>query len=65
MAKAKTTPIDSEADYKVELERSISVGRRMVHPGPNVKLRGNVLQAALDADADSVKSYEPANEVGA
>lgn len=57
--------LDRETVYRVELNRSIQVGRHPVHPGPNVKLRGDVIEAAMAADPDAVKSYEPAKEVGA
>lgn len=60
---ARAPKINPDDIYKVELNRSITVGRSPVHPGPNVKLRGDVLQTAVDADATAVKSYELAPEV--
>jgi len=62
MAKAPTK-INPNDIYKVVLNRSIPVGRQSVHPGPNVKLRGDVLQTVIDRDAKAVESYELAPEV--
>lgn len=59
MAKTPTTTIDPNAIYLVNLTRSIRVGRNVIHPGANVKLRGDVLENSIEADASIVSSYEP------
>ena len=38
--------IDVNASYEVTLAQAIQVGRRLVHPGPRVVLRGDVLKGA-------------------
>jgi hypothetical protein len=57
--KPKGDTIKDDEPYRVMLARSIKVGRGMVHPGENVKLRGDVLKAAMAQDADAVVSFEP------
>jgi hypothetical protein len=57
--KIKPDPIKDDALYRVMLARSIRVGRGMVHPGENVKLRGDILKAVTAQDADAVVSFEP------
>lgn len=57
--KLKGDTISDDALYRVVLARSIRVGRGMVHPGENVKLRGDILKAAMAQDADAVVSFEP------
>ena len=65
MAKSATkAAINPDGLYRVYLARSIKVGRRPVHPGPNVKLRGDVLESVIASDPDAVKSYEPAKTIG-
>lgn len=61
MAKQPTPPtVDPQATYAVQLARSIRVGRTMVHPGPRVRLRGDVVAAVLADNADAIVAYEPA-----
>lgn len=43
--------IKNEATYDVVLSKSIKVGRATVHPGTNVRLRGDALKEASAADA--------------
>tara|TARA_R110002124_G_scaffold284368_1_gene461502 strand:- start:22520 stop:22693 length:174 start_codon:yes stop_codon:yes gene_type:complete len=43
--------IDHSATYHVVLLRSVKVGRATVHPGPKVKLRGDIL-ATVMADVE-------------
>lgn len=60
-APAKQSPVIVPEDtFRVDLARSIRVGRSSVHPGQNVKLRGDVLAAVIEADPEAVLSYEPA-----
>lgn len=62
MAPKKTT-IDRQAVYRVDLTRSIKVGRTPIHAGPNVKLRGDVLDDLITIDPDAVAFYEPAKVI--
>jgi hypothetical protein len=57
MSNTENTTIDPEGQYKVELTRSIKVGRTSIHPGPRVILRGDILSDTLAADASVVSSY--------
>ena len=57
---AKSPAIKDGATYRVVLAKSIRVGRRIVHPGPNLKLSGAALKAAKAADVAAVASYEQA-----
>lgn len=57
MAKA-ATKIDADKHYRVDLNHSIRVGRMPVHPGPNTKLLGSVLQELISQDAAAVAGYE-------
>jgi hypothetical protein len=54
-AQTRADDLDDDALYRVSLTRSIQVGRRMV-AGENVRLRGDVLRAAI-ADG-AVANYE-------
>ncbi len=51
--------IKDDLIYKVTLTRSIPVGRSIVHPGPNVVLRGDTLKAIVAANDKAVSAYEP------
>lgn len=62
MAPKKST-IDRQAVYRVGLTRSIKVGRTPIHAGPNVKLRGDVLDDLIASDPDAVSFYEPAKVI--
>jgi len=62
MPKSETPAIEPETVYQVVLAHSIKVGRSAVHPGPNVKLRGDVIEALRASDPEAVISYEPAKE---
>ncbi|UYZ08552.1 hypothetical protein CFBP5507_06000 [Agrobacterium salinitolerans] len=60
MATKKAPPaIEPVSTYRVELKRSIQIGRSWVHPGPNVKLRGDILDAKIQEDAEAIGAYEP------
>ena len=59
MAKSAGPKINSATVYRVDLTHSIQVGRAAVHPGPNVKLRGDVLQKLIENDAAAVAGFEP------
>lgn len=51
--------IKDDQTYAVVLSKSIRVGRTLVHPASNNRLRGDALKAAIEDDPKSVKSYEP------
>lgn len=51
------TKINDGAIYRVTLAKSIRVGRATVHPGPNVRLRGDILKAVMSDDAKAVTDY--------
>lgn len=55
--KSAAPSLDGEAMYKVELTRSVPIGRHMVHPGPNVRLRGDVLGVVLEKAPEAVASH--------
>jgi len=60
MATKKTAPaIEPGTTYRVELSKSIKIGRSWVHPGPNVKLRGDILAAKIEENAEAIGAYEP------
>lgn len=64
MASNKQKPkIDPQAVYRVDLAHSIKVGRMPVHPGPNVKLRGDIIDSLADSDPEAVISFEPAKTI--
>lgn len=50
--------ISKEKSYKVDLAKSIRVGRLIVNPGPNTRLNGETLQVIIDQDKSAVKNYE-------
>lgn len=54
--------LDDKTSFNVTLGGPIKVGRRTVHPGPRVILRGDILAAAIAENADAVIDYtaEPA-----
>ncbi|WP_157043665.1 hypothetical protein [Nitrobacter hamburgensis] len=55
---AKQITIKDEAAYKVALTKSIRVGRSVVNPGPNTRLRGDLLKKLQADDPVAVASYE-------
>lgn len=56
---SKTT-IKDDATYRVELTKSVPVGRAIVHPGPNVRMSGKRLKALQKDDAGAIKTFEEA-----
>ena len=59
MAKPK---IDAEALYRVDLAKSVRIGRLVVNPAqngaPRPKIIGSALALLIEQDADAVKNYE-------
>ena len=54
---SKTT-IKDDATYRVELTKSVQVGRAIVHPGPSVRMSGKRLKALQKDDAGATKTFE-------
>lgn len=54
MAKQSIHP---ERIYKVELRQSISVGRQLIAPNENLKLRGDILSAVLAEQPNTVANW--------
>lgn len=50
--------IENGKTYKVELAKSVRIGRLIVSPGPNTRLSGEALKALVDQDNSAVKHYE-------
>lgn len=44
--------------YKVDLAKSVRVGRLIINPSNTSRLRGDALAALIAEDADAVKNYE-------
>lgn len=58
MAKSPRAPeIDPALTYRVILARSVEIGRSRVHPGPNIRLRGDILLRLIAEDASAVTEY--------
>lgn len=54
---AKKEQLDDKHSFDVKLKSAITVGRKLVHPGPRVVLRGDVLAGVLETNASAVDSY--------
>ena len=52
------TKIENAKTYKVDLAKSVRIGRLIVNPGPNTRLSGEALKVLVDQDKDAVKNYE-------
>ena len=49
--------MDDKHSFVVTLKGSIQVGRKLIHPGPRVVLRGDVLAAVLEKNGGAIESY--------
>lgn len=60
MAKVSTSlpAIDPEKTYRVALTRSVPVGRAIVHPGPRVHLRGDIILSLAESHPGAVEQCE-------
>ena len=58
MAKTPAPAIDDDRLYKVDLTKSIRVGRSIINPGSTTRLRGDVLKSLLSSSPATVTSYE-------
>ena len=54
---AKKEQLDDKHSFDVTLKGSIQVGRKLIHPGPRVVLRGDVLAAVLEKNGGAIESY--------
>lgn len=52
--------IDSSKLYKVDLAKSVKIGRLVINPSTETRIRGDALESLLAQDKDAVKSYEVA-----
>ncbi|MCB1473840.1 MAG: hypothetical protein H6884_09815 [Rhodobiaceae bacterium] len=52
--------IKDSATYRVELTKSVQVGRAIIHPGPNVRMSGKRLKVLQKDDAAAVKTFAEA-----
>ncbi|MCF7646898.1 hypothetical protein KQ944_18040 [Bacillus subtilis] len=50
--------IDPTTLYKVELTKSVKIGRLMITPSNGTRIRGDALAVLIDQDKDAVKNYE-------
>lgn len=54
---AKQPAVKDDRMYRVTLTKSIKVGRLVVNPGPNTRLRGDALRKLLQEDETAVDGY--------
>lgn len=57
---AKSITIKEGATYKVALTKSIRVGRAVVNPGSQTRLRGDILKDLLANDPAAIAGFEAA-----
>lgn len=55
MAKPK---IEANTLYKVDLAKSVRVGRLIINPDSSARIRGDALSIIIDSDPSAVKNYE-------
>ena len=55
-APKKTDLIEANL-FAVTLNKPVQIGRKLVHPGSNPVIRGDILAGIIDADKDAVKDY--------
>ena len=60
---AKQPAIKDDRMYKVDLLKSIRVGRATVNPGAMTRLRGDQLKLVIAADDNAVAGFELAPEI--
>lgn len=53
-----TPKIDAAKIYKVDLAKSVKVGRLVINPSNSTRIRGDALAALIEQDKDAVKKYE-------
>lgn len=53
-----TPKIDPAKLYKVDLAKSVKVGRLVINPSNGTRLRGDALTALIEQDKDAVKKFE-------
>lgn len=50
--------IDLNTLYKVELAKSVRIGRLVINPSNGTRLKGDALEAVLAQDGDAVVNYK-------
>lgn len=53
-----TPKIDHSKLYKVDLAKSVKVGRLVINPSNSTRLRGDALAALIEQDKNAVKKFE-------
>lgn len=44
--------------YKVDLAKSVKIGRLIINPSNGTRIKGDALAILIDQDKDAVKNYE-------
>lgn len=50
--------IDAAKLYKVDLAKSVKVGRLVINPSNSTRIKGDALATLIEQDKDAVKNYE-------
>lgn len=50
--------IDPSKLYKVDLAKSVKIGRLVINPSNGTRIKGDALAALIEQDKSAVKSYE-------
>ena len=50
--------IDPAKLYKVDLTKSVKIGRLIINPSNATKIKGDALAILIEQDKDAVKKYE-------
>lgn len=50
--------IDPAKLYKVDLAKSVKIGRLIINPSNGTKIKGDALAILIEQDKDAVKTYE-------
>ncbi|MBB4092464.1 hypothetical protein HGG72_08475 [Ochrobactrum pecoris] len=50
--------IDPAKLYKVDLAKSVKIGRLIINPSNSTRIRGDALAVLVEQDKNAVKNYE-------
>lgn len=50
--------IDPAKLYKVDLAKSVKIGRLVINPSNSARIKGDALAALIEQDKNAVKNYE-------
>ncbi|WP_192799393.1 hypothetical protein [Brucella anthropi] len=50
--------IDPAKLYKVDLAKSVKIGRLVINPSNSTRIKGDALAALIEQDKNAVKNYE-------